>query len=267
MQKRLLFNLAGIIVYSQEYRGKFSTGATIGTQTVYNNMLYPYTFRGNNYGLNFDWQGLHDKQWLSNVQMGLHYAPLYTSNSAINIKSFNTVQYMLGFELQVQQMKKITALSNDQFSLFAGGHLGARVNYQVVADMAANIAYTFNPLDVSMGISLHAEYKWGKASLSNNFQLLLLAGTFYPQYGNNNPFTSVGTAVDYFLFTTIGTLNRCSNLLKAEFPVFINKKQWHTFFVGYHLTYEYSTLRDNPYWDITHALCLGIVFRISKLGY
>ena len=269
MQKRwlfliLLFNIACITANGREHRGKFSSSAAIGVRSIYNDMLYPYTFRGADYGLNLEWQGLSATQWLSDVKILLHYAPLYTSNSAINIKLFNTVQYTLGAELQIQQMKKITALSNDRFSFFAGGHLGASVGYQVFADMATTMAYSFNPLDVSLGGSLHAEYKWGKVTLSDNFQLLLLAGSFYPQYGNNNPFTSVGTAANYLLFTTIGTLNRCSNLLKVEFPVFINEKLWNSFFVGYRFAYEYSTIRDNPYWDITHALCLGIVFRLSK---
>jgi len=270
MKKRLLFlilvlNIASVTAYCQEYRGKFSSSASIGARSLYNNMLYPYTFRGANYNLNFEWQGLSPEQWLSDVKVQLHFAPLFALNSAVNIKLYNTVIYVFGAEAQVQQMKKITALSNDNFSLFAGGNLSGAVGYQVFVDVFSEGAtYSFNPLDFSLGASLHAEYKWGKLTLSDNFQLLLLAGTFYPQYGNNNPFTSVGTAPDYFLFTSIGKLNRLSNLFKVEFPVTINKKLWNTVFVGYRLAYEYSTIRDNPYRDLTQALCLGIVFRISK---
>jgi len=269
MKKRLLFlilvlNVTCLTAYSQEYRGKFSSGVNIGARWLSNNMLYPYTFCGANYSLNFDWQRLGATQWLSDVNVLLHFAPLYTSNSAINMRVFNAVTYVLGAEVQVQQMKKITTLSNDKFSFFAGGHLGASVGYQVFIDIASVMAYSFNPLDFSIGASLYAEYKWGKTTLSDNFQLLLLAGSFYPQYGNNNPFTSVGTASNYFLFTSVGKLNRLNNLLKVEFPISFNKKLWNRFFVGYRLAYEYSTLRDNPYRDLTHALCLGMVFRISK---
>jgi len=268
MKKRFFFfilalNIAFVTAYGQEYRGKFSSSASIAARSNYNNMLYPYTFRGPDYGLNFEWQTLGAKQWLSDVKIMLHYAPLYASNSAINVKLFNSFVYTLGAEIQVQQMKKIKALSSENFSFFAGGNLSGAVSYQVFSDMA-EATYSFNPLDFSLGGSLYAEYKWGKATLSNNFQLLLLAGVFYPHYGNNNPFTSVGTAGNYFLFSTVGKLNRFSNLLKVEFPITIKKKLWNTFFVGYRLAFERSTLRDNPYRDITHSLCLGIVFRISK---
>ena len=249
---------------AQEYRGKFSSSVNMGTRCNYNNMLYPYTFCGLDFGLNFEWQTLNAKQWLADVKVLLHYAPLYASNSSINMKLFNTVQYMIGADLQVQEMKKITPLSNDKFSLFAGGNLSGFVGYQAFIDIASGMAYSFNPLDFSLGTSLYAEYKWGKITISDNFQLLLLAGTFYPQYGNNNPFTSVGTATDYFLFTTIGKLNRFSNLLKVEFPINIHKKLWNTVFVGYRIAYEYSTIRDNLYRDITNAFCIGMVFRISK---
>jgi hypothetical protein len=114
---------------------------------------------------------------------------------------------------------------------------------------------------------LTAIYKLNKVTVSDNCSALLLAGTFYPHYGNHNPFTSSGTAANYFLVAPIGKLNRINNYLKVEFPIFTKHGLLNTFFVGYNFSYEYSTIRNNPYEDLEHVILVGMVFKIGKLRY
>jgi hypothetical protein len=260
----LIFALSIIFsyVHGQDKAGKFSSALGIGPRHNYNDMLYPYEFKGIDYSLNLGWQQISTKNWLSDIKIFLHYAPLYTSNGPILITSYNAIQYIINADMHYQLGKKIAPLSGKNFSLFAGGSIDFMACYQVFYDTYT--AYSFSLIDASLGVFLTGNYKVGKIMLSDNFSTLLFAGAFYPHYGNANPFTASGTAASYFVTASIGKLNRINNYFKVEFPVFIKSKLWNTFFIGYNFTYEYSTIRDNPVHNVGHSVLVGMVFAIHK---
>jgi hypothetical protein len=263
----LIFALTIILscVYGQDNMGKFSSALGVGPQQNYNDMLHPYNFNGVAYSLYLEWQQISAKNWWSDIKIRLHYAPLYASDGATLLPIYNANQYFLSADIHYQSGKKITPLSGKTFSLFAGGSIDFMAYYQIFYDTAT--AKSFCPVDGSFGIFLTGIYKAGRITVSNNFSMLLLAGSFYPHYGNANPFTSAGTGANYFLMAPVGKLNRMNNYLKIEIPVFIKSKLLNTFFIGYDFTYEYSTIRDNLIRDVGHSVLVGMVFRLSKLSY
>jgi hypothetical protein len=262
--KALLLSLALSITpacgYGQARADKFSSALGAGPKQNYNDMLYPYKFKGADYSLHLEWQRLSAKNWLSDVKILLHYAPLYASNSLILVTRHNVNQYLVSADMHYQLGRKIRPLSGANFALFAGGSVDFMACYQILYDTYT--AYTFALFDASLGVFLEGRYRVGNLTLSDNLAALLLAGAFYPHYGNANPFTSGGTAASYFVVAPPGKLNRLSNLLKIEFPLFVNRRLRHTFFVGYHFTYEHSTLRDNPVHAVGHSVLVGMVFAI-----
>jgi hypothetical protein len=243
--------------------GKFSSAVGVGAKRNYNNMLIPYEFSGGDYGLLLEWRAPDSGVWLSDTRFSLHYAALYALTSATNIKVFNAAQQCLGVKAQRQRMVKVATLLNRRLSLYAGGNVDARAEYDFFID--GDYSSYFLAVDFSLGASLYAEYRLGTALFSSSFSAPLVTGAFYPHYGTYSPFLSAGSAGSYFVVAPIGKLNRISSYFRAEKPIYIRGNFINTFFLGYHFGYEYSTIRDNPLRTIDHTVLLGVVFKISPM--
>ncbi|MDR1342620.1 MAG: hypothetical protein LBK18_05100 [Prevotellaceae bacterium] len=244
--------------------GKFSSAFGVGGKRAYNNMLIPYEFSGSSYGLQLEWQTLNPGMWLSDMQLNLRYNVLFASNRAIDVKILNAAQERLGATAQYRRMVKVAALLDRRLSLYAGGSAGVNVEYEFFID--ATFSSAFLTLDFSLGAALYAEYRLGATLFAGSFSMPLVAGTFYPHYGTGYiPFSSAGSAADYFVMAPVGTLNRVSSDFRVERPIYIGGRFINTFFLGYHFGYEYSTIRDNPVRSIDHTVLLGVVFKISAM--
>jgi hypothetical protein len=109
MKKSILISiiaLSAILVHAQDGKGKFSSAIGSGLKRNYNDMLYPYEFTGLGYRLNFEWQTINANNWLSGMSVSLHYASIYASNAALQVKNINANQYFLKANIQYQSSKK-----------------------------------------------------------------------------------------------------------------------------------------------------------------
>jgi hypothetical protein len=245
--------------------GKFRSSIGVGEERRYNYMFFPFEFKGIGYSMNLEWQAPHSK-WISDVKFYIHYASIFADNSQINIPIFNSSELCFGAKLQYQIMRNILSLSDNRFRLFIGGNVEILPEYELFLDVTeAGASRYFIAADLSLGASLYAEYDFGWATISNNFSMPLLTGSFYPHY-QYPPFYYTGKASSYFTFAPIGILNRLSNYLTAEFPITIRKRSYGTIFLSYNFNYEYSTIRDNTIRRIGHFALAGFSFRIYTLG-
>jgi hypothetical protein len=226
-------------------------------------MLAPYEFSGGSYGLLLEWQTVNPDAWLSDVKLNLRYDPLFASSSATNVKIYNATQHRLGADALYQRMVRVATLLDRRLSLYAGGSVSARAEYELFIDVTYS-SY-FLTVDFSLGASLHAEYRLGATLFTGSFSMPLVTGAFYPHYGAYVPFLSAGSAADYFVAPPVGTLTRASTYFRVERPAYVGGRFINTFFIGYHFGYEYSTVRDNPVRSIDHTALLGVVFKISAM--
>jgi hypothetical protein len=266
MKKYLLLTmlLLNTGLSAEDNAGKFKSSIGIGEERQYNYMFFPFEFKGINYSMNLEWQIPHSK-WISDVKFYIHYASIFANNSVVNIPVFNSSELCFGAKLQYQIMRKVLSLSDNHFRLFIGGNVELQSEYETFLDVATSISRYFLSTDLSLGASLYAEYNFGWATISNNFSMPLLTGSFYPHY-QYAPFYYTGKASSYFTFAPIGILNRLSNYFTAEFPITIHKKSYGTVFLSYNFNYEYSTIRDNVIRRIGHLALVGFSFRIYTLG-
>ncbi|GHT18544.1 hypothetical protein FACS189429_5220 [Bacteroidia bacterium] len=253
-----------VFVFSQNKDGSglFISALGVGYEQRYNEMILPYEFSGAAYNLNLEWQMRHSEKWFSDAKFNLHFAPLFAKTSAANVPAFNVSEHCFGFDLEYQLLRKI--IDKQNFTLFAGGSLELMPEYEIFLDLSTNLAGSltkqFFAMDLSLGGAVFAEYKFNKIRITDNFSFPLVAGAFYPHY-QVPPFYYSG---NYFVFASIGKLNRISNYLNFEIPVFVNDKILNTFCVGYNFNYEYSTIRDNFIRRIGHNFLVGVRFGITK---
>jgi hypothetical protein len=211
-----------------------------------------------------EWQTPSPTLWLSDAKFSLHYSALYASNSATGIKIFNAAQQYLGARVEYQRMVKVATLLNHRLFLYAGGSMNTGAEYGFFID--TDYSNSFLTVDFSLGASLYAENRLGRALFSGSISAPLITGIFYPHYGISYlPFLSAGSAASYFVVAPIGKLNRINSYFKVESPIYIRGNFINTFFLGYHFGYEYSTIRDNPVRAIGHTILLGVVFKISPM--
>ncbi|MCL1867685.1 MAG: hypothetical protein FWF72_01875 [Paludibacter sp.] len=251
-------------VFSQnkENEGVFISSLGIGYQQRYNEMMFPYEFSGTKYSLNLEWQMLHSDKLLSDAKFNIGYSSLFAKTSAANVLAFNAMEHCLVFDFKYQLMRKV--IDNHKLKLFAGGSLKLLPEYEILLDMrniyTESLTNQFIAMDLSLGAAVFAQYQLEKFRITDNFSFPLIAGAFYPYY-QIPPFYYSG---NYFIVATIGKLNRMSNYLSFEFPVYVKGKLLNTYYLGYNFNYEYSTIRDNLIRRFEHNILLGIRFKITK---
>jgi hypothetical protein len=244
-----------------ENRGKFFSGIGVGYERYYNAILLPYEFACRNYSINFDWQILNNDNWLSITHLQLNYAPVFAKDMSIDIPIFNTNQHNLGAKFQYNLLRKINVFSKEKFNFFAGGNIDFQPEVELF--LYQDIQKYFLRVDLSLGLSLFAEYDFGKIKLSDNFAMPLVVGSFYPHY-STVPFWSIGGAKNYFLVAPIGTLNRINNFFSLEIPIKSKGKLFTTLWLSYNFNYEFSIIRDNKIRTISHNGLAGFAFNICK---
>ncbi|MCL2596314.1 MAG: hypothetical protein FWD66_01355 [Paludibacter sp.] len=252
-----------IFSQNEENNGVFISSLGFGYAQRYNEMVLPYELSGANYSINLEWQMLHSVNLLSDAKFNIHYLPLFVKSSAANILALNSIEHCLGFDLEYQLMQKL--IDSQNFKLFAGGNLELKPEYEIFIDLNngnlfEDLTKVFFEMDLSLGMAVFAQYKFNKFRISDNLSFPLIAGAFYPHY-QISPFYYPG---NYFTIVPIGKLNRISNYLSCEFPIYIKGKLLNTLYLCYNFNYEYSTVRDNIVRRFGHNILLGLRFKIAK---